>query len=187
VNLALNLTYLRIALIPLFVVCFYIHNIFGYLATIGAFVIASITDWLDGYCARNLHLTSKFGAFLDPVADKLLVVTALVLVANETTMFFTIIPVLLIICREILVSALREWMAQVGQAAAVKVSFGGKIKTTIQLTAIIVLLCSRNGYWFDYLWIKVVGIILLYFAAGLSLWTLYQYVKVSVVSCRKCL
>ncbi len=178
-NLALLLTYLRIAMIPLFVWCFYRPTLWGYLGAIGIFIMAAFTDWLDGYLARSLRQASKFGAFLDPVADKLLVISALVLIISESSLPYIAIPVVIIACREIGVSALREWMATVGQAELVAVSYGGKLKTTLQMIAIIVLLISRDNY-LDYLWIQVLGYFILNIAALLSISTILQYTRAAL-------
>ena len=134
------LTLLRIALIPLLFVI-YFSNI-KYAMPIAAiiFILAGITDWADGYLARKLNQTSAFGAFLDPVADKLIVAFALVFIVYRHPNMYILIPSLIIIGREITVSALREWMAEVGNRGAVAVSYLGKVKTTVQIIAIIFLL-----------------------------------------------
>lgn len=174
-NIPISLTMLRVALIPVFILCFYWHSLTGYIATIFIFVIAALTDWLDGFLARSLSQTSKLGAFLDPVADKLIVCTALVLLVNVSTQLWIAVPVVAIVCREIAVSALREWMAEVGLRSKVAVSTLGKIKTTAQMTAIILLLIGRRAFIFNQEYIVLLGIILLNIAAALSLWTLYAY------------
>ena len=134
------LTLLRIALIPLLFVI-YFSNI-KYAMPIAAiiFILAGITDWADGYLARKLNQTSAFGAFLDPVADKLIVAFALVLIVYRHPNMYILIASLVIIGREITVSALREWMAEIGNRGAVAVSYLGKVKTTVQIIAIIFLL-----------------------------------------------
>lgn len=164
--------------------CFYIQPLWGYFATIFVFVVAALTDWLDGFVARSMHQTSKFGAFLDPVADKLLVVAALTMIVSEYTLPFIAIPALIIICREIIVSALREWMAKSGKSDIVAVSGGGKIKTTAQLTAIIWLLFTRQGYLLDYIVLQAIGYLLLYVAAGLSVLTVISYARSAIQSCK---
>ena len=134
------ITLLRIALIPLlFVVYFSSLKMAMPLAAI-IFILAGITDWLDGYLARKLNQTSAFGAFLDPVADKLIVAFALVLIVYRHPGMYILISSLVIIGREITVSALREWMAELGNRGAVAVSYLGKIKTTVQIIAIVFLL-----------------------------------------------
>src|SRR5690606_22744222 len=138
------------------------------------FAIASITDWLDGFLARKLGQTSAFGAFLDPVADKLLVVMALVLLtANYPSPWF-VVPVAIIIAREVFVSALREWMASRQLRDLVAVGYIGKVKTTVQMIAIIVLLV-RTPEW--PLPLLQIGYVLIYLSAALSLWSMGQYLS----------
>ena len=134
------LTLLRIGLIPLLIVVYF--SSIPYAMPIAAiiFTIAGLTDLLDGYLARKLNQTSAFGAFLDPVADKLIVTCALVIVVYRHPTMHVLIPALIIIGREITVSALREWMASIGNRSKVSVSYLGKIKTTVQIIAIIFLL-----------------------------------------------
>ena len=173
-NWANLVSYSRILLIPVVVILFFAqfpgHQLWAALV----FGIASFTDWLDGYLARRLNQTSAFGAFIDPVADKLLVSLVLVLlVANYSTVWF-ILPVSLIIGREILVSALREWMASRNQRDVVAVAFAGKVKTTVQMIAILVLLASDPSgpaiFW-------QLGYIGIYVAALLSLYSMGIYFK----------
>src|SRR3970040_1746731 len=155
------LTFLRIALIPAFIMAYHWTHPWANMLTTGLFVLAALTDWLDGYLARKLEQTSPLGTFLDPVADKLMVAAALV-------MLFAVM-VLVIVGREIAVSALREWMSEVGKRSHVAVSFVGKIKTSSQMIAIPFLL------WQKPLWglpIFRIGEILLYIAAGLTLWSM---------------
>ena len=173
-NLANTITLSRIALVPIVVVLYLADFPNHHLWAAAVFTVASITDWLDGYLARKLNQTSAFGAFLDPVADKLLVALVLVLlVANYSTVWF-ILPVSLIIGREILVSALREWMASLGHRDVVAVAFAGKVKATVQMIAIIILLASDpNGtalYW-------QTGYFFLYLAAVLSLYSMVLYFR----------
>ena len=134
------LTLLRICLIPLLVVVYFssIPHAMPIAALI--FALAGITDLLDGYLARKLDQTSAFGAFLDPVADKLIVASALVIVVYRHPMMQVLIPALIIIGREITVSALREWMAELGNRSKVAVSYLGKVKTTVQILAIVFML-----------------------------------------------
>jgi CDP-diacylglycerol--glycerol-3-phosphate 3-phosphatidyltransferase len=135
------LTLLRIALIPVFVLFFYLPLESSHIITTIIFALAAWTDWLDGYLARKWKETSAFGAFLDPVADKLMVAAALVLIVDSNPTAYAGIwlafPALVIIGREITISALREWMAEVGSSAAVAVSMMGKIKTTAQMMALV--------------------------------------------------
>ena len=175
------LTLLRIALIPVFVLVYFLPVSWANVGTAGFFLLAALTDWLDGYLARRWNQSSAFGAFLDPVADKLMVATALIMiVANPklhppllSTSLFSVV-VLVIIGREIAVSALREWMAEVGKRKSVAVSVVGKFKTGVQMVAILLLLYER----------PIVGVsafrageLLLYVAALLTLWSMGVYLK----------
>lgn len=173
-TIATQLTLLRIALIPLLVVVFYLPYNWHYLASAAVFSLAAITDWLDGWVARKYDQSTAFGAFLDPVADKLMVVVALVLLVEAHRSPWFALPAAVIVGREIVVSALREWMAEVGKRASVAVSNLGKIKTTFQMTAIIVLLMFPpvKGSFFTGL-----GYICLYIAAILTLWSMFIYLK----------
>lgn len=173
-TIATQLTLLRIALIPLLVVVFYLPYNWHYLASAAVFSLAALTDWLDGWVARKYDQSTAFGAFLDPVADKLMVVVALVLLVEAHRSPWFALPAAVIVGREIVVSALREWMAEVGERASVAVSNLGKIKTTFQMTAIIVLLMfpPLKGTFFTTL-----GYICLYIAAILTLWSMFIYLK----------
>lgn len=173
-NLPNILSLLRIALIPVLIVVFLLPNEDApVLATI-IFAIASITDWLDGYLARRWQQTSAFGAFLDPVADKLIVAVALVLVLYKTPTWFLLVPVIIIIGREITVSALREWMAELGQRNVVQVSYVGKLKTAFQMLSIGCLLFYKPLFGLP---IFEVGLVLLYLAAFLTLSSMFSYLK----------
>ncbi|SDW30055.1 CDP-diacylglycerol--glycerol-3-phosphate 3-phosphatidyltransferase [Nitrosomonas oligotropha] len=180
-NLPNILTWLRILAIPLFVGIFYLPHDWlsptqqNLVATL-IFAGAAITDWLDGYLARVLNQTSAFGAFLDPVADKLMVCAALIVLVYLERLDAPIAFV--IIGREITVSALREWMAQIGQSKSVAVSFLGKIKTTSQMIAIPLLLYHEKiGEHFDP---QQVGTWFIYIAAVLTLWSMFYYLKAAV-------
>jgi len=177
------LTLLRIILIPLFIGAYYLNHPMAHVFTTVIFVVAALTDWLDGYLARRWEQTSPFGAFLDPVADKLMVAAALVMLLADPrvhdhvfdTRLFSIV-VLTIIGREIAVSALREWMAEVGKRSHMAVSLIGKTKTMAQMLAIPFLL------WRDPLWglpIFQIGEVLLFLAAGLTLWSMLSYLKIA--------
>jgi len=166
------LTFLRIVLIPVFVLVFFVPYSWSSLVCAAIFGLAALTDWLDGYLARRLKQLSVFGAFLDPVADKLMIAVALVLLvqANPTILF--VIPAAIIIGREIVISALREWMAEIGERTKVAVSVIGKIKTIAQMVAILLLLYrSPLGPFPTY----EVGMVLLYAAAILTLWSMLLY------------
>jgi cardiolipin synthase len=179
-NLPNLLTWMRIILIPLFVGIFYFEKSWvtgpnqNLVATI-IFTAAAITDWLDGWLARKLNQTSAFGAFLDPVADKLMVAAALITLVQLGRV--DAIIALIIIGREITISALREWMAQIGASKSVAVSFLGKIKTVSQMIAIPLLLYHDRIGAFDPQW---VGTWLIYLAAVLTLVSMAYYLKVAL-------
>lgn len=168
------LTLLRIGLIPVFVLIFYLPYDWARVASALVFSLAAITDWLDGYLARRLGQTSAFGAFLDPVADKLMVVVALVLLVQVNPTPWMALPAAVIIGREITVSALREWMAEIGLSSQVAVNMLGKVKTTCQLTALIMLLFQYPLFGIP---IEEIGFIFLYAAAILTLWSMVIYLQ----------
>jgi CDP-diacylglycerol--glycerol-3-phosphate 3-phosphatidyltransferase/cardiolipin synthase len=171
------LTLLRIVLIPVLVIFFYLPFTWANVACVIIFVSAAVTDWLDGFIARRMGLLTSFGAFLDPVADKLMVATALVLlVQNPPNLFlhpvvFTLAAAV-IIGREIAISALREWMSEIGERARVAVSGVGKLKTIFQMTAISFLLYEDDILFLP---IALLGELLLYLAAALTLWSMWVY------------
>lgn len=171
-NLPNILTMSRIVMIPVFVVIFYLPVQWSYMASAVIFALAAMTDWLDGYLARKLDQSTPFGAFLDPVADKLMVAVALAVLIEEHAALLLTIPATIIIGREIVISALREWMAEVGSRASVAVSYIGKIKTTAQMVAIIGLLAFPPGHVLSY-----VALALLYVAAALTLWSMMLYLR----------
>lgn len=173
------LTLLRIALIPVLVLFFYLPYAWSPLATAAVFILAAITDWLDGHMARRMDLMSDFGAFLDPVADKLMVATALVLMVHlPPPIFFPPIFLTLsaaiIIGREIAISALREWMSEMGESGTVKVGVLGKFKTIFQMTAISCLLYEYDIFGLP---VALIGELLLYLAAALTLWSMWEYLR----------
>ncbi|WP_019628027.1 CDP-diacylglycerol--glycerol-3-phosphate 3-phosphatidyltransferase [Thioalkalivibrio sp. AKL10] len=167
------LTWSRIVMIPLLVLAFYGLSMpqGGIVAAI-IFALAGVTDWLDGYLARRWEVTSRFGAFLDPVADKLIVAAALVLVVDYNPELGIALAAIVIIGREIAISALREWMAEVGGSAKVAVSWVGKVKTTAQMVAIFLLLWAEPIVGLPTF---VIGEWLLYLAAALTLVSMIQY------------
>jgi cardiolipin synthase len=179
-NLPNLLTWLRIILIPLFVGIFYFENSWvsaanqNLVATV-IFVAAALTDWLDGWIARKFNQTSAFGAFLDPVADKLMVAAALIVLLKLGRVHDVV--VLIIIGREITVSALREWMAQIGQSKSVAVSFLGKVKTATQMVAIPMLLYHDRLLGLDP---QMLGTGLIYVAALLTLVSMFYYLKAAL-------
>lgn len=194
-NLPNNLTIARIAMIPLFIVIAYWPPAMGIdqpaisdniIANIGmykfsdsllrhflltfVFVLAAVTDWLDGYFARKLNMTSAFGRFLDPVADKLMVAAALIILVQWHPDIVMAISAIVIISREIAVSALREWMAELGNRTSVAVSYVGKLKTTFQMVAITVLLLNWEL-------LETTGYLLLLISVVLTLWSMFIYLK----------
>ncbi len=170
------LTSLRIVMIPVLVIVFYLLPLeWRYIASALVFSIAAVTDWLDGYLARKLGQSTTFGAFLDPVADKLIVAVALVLLVEVHASAILAVPAIVIVCREIVASALREWMAQYS-TRSVAVSYLGQIKTTFQMIAIIILLASGPGMDKPTV---ILGYVLLYGAAILTIWSMYQYLKIA--------
>lgn len=169
------LTLMRMALIPIFVAIFYFPFPWAHNVAAIIFAAASFTDWLDGYFARRLQQTSLFGAFLDPVADKLLVASSLLLLVGAKDINYITIPAIIIVGREIVISALREWMAEIGSRASVTVSYIGKVKTALQMVAIFLLIASPPvlSAW------GVLGFILLYLAAILTMWSMVIYINIA--------
>ena len=169
-----QLTLFRIALIPVFVIIFYLPFNWSYPVSAIIFTLAALTDWFDGYIARRYDQATAFGAFLDPVADKLMVATALVLLVGVHTSFSFAVAAVIIVGREIVISALREWMAELGQRASIAVSYVGKVKTALQMIAIILLLAFNPvsaPFW------NMLGMATLYIAAALTLWSMIMYLK----------
>jgi CDP-diacylglycerol--glycerol-3-phosphate 3-phosphatidyltransferase len=173
-NLAIILTLFRIAAIPAVVICFYspLPNARPIAAIL--FGIAAVTDFIDGWVARRYGQSSRFGEFLDPVADKLMVAIVLVMLVQAQSHWFEDIIAMIIIGREITISALREWMATIGERANVKVSFSGKLKTTLQMFGIAFMV-----YKHDLLGIPIytVGFVLLLAAAVMTIWSMFFYLK----------
>ena len=181
------LTLVRISCVPVIVLCYYLP-INGHAMAAMVFALAASTDWLDGYLARQLQQVSSFGAFLDPAADKLLVCVALLLILGSGDQdwdallmqhacygpIIATVPGIIIVCRELVVSSLREWMAKVGASDLVSVSYLGKLKTVLQMLALtVLLLCDRHtkaGMWY-------IGYVLLYSAALCALWSLWCYLR----------
>jgi len=184
-NLPIFLTWLRIVMIPLFVGIFYLPDHWISLQTknltaTAFFTLAAITDWLDGYLARTLNQTSAFGEFLDPVADKLMVTAALVVLVDlhRTDAVFAFI----IIGREITISALREWMAKIGKSRSVAVSFLGKVKTASQMVAIPMLLYDSPIGPLDMIFL---GNILMLIASVLTVLSMIYYLKLALPHLRE--
>ncbi len=175
------LTLMRIVMLPIIIVVFYIDAVWARPLSCLLFSIAGITDWLDGYLARRWRTESRFGAFLDPVADKLLVATVLILIVEFDATPWLTIPAIIIIGREITISALREWMAEMGERNKVAVGWIGKLKTTVQMIALGCLLFNL-----DFLGLPIyrIGIVGLYFAAVLTVWSMVIYMKAAFVDTR---
>ncbi|MCD1127631.1 CDP-diacylglycerol--glycerol-3-phosphate 3-phosphatidyltransferase [Jinshanibacter sp. LJY008] len=174
-NIPTLLTLFRIILIPFFVVAFYLPAQYQWAPMVCAiiFVVAAVTDWFDGFLARRWKQTTRFGAFLDPVADKVMVATALVLVSEYYHVWWISLPAATMIAREIIISALREWMAEIGKRSSVAVSWVGKVKTSAQMLALVILLWRPNHI------VEIFGFILLYIATILTFWSMFQYLKAS--------
>ncbi len=162
-NIPNLLTFLRISLIPIFILVFYC-----------TFAIAAFTDWLDGYLARRLKQVSSLGTFLDPVADKLIVAVALVLLVQSHATVYLTIPAVVIVSREIAISALREWMAELGKRKEIAVKSIGRYKTAAQMAAIVLLLFQDPK---NVGWITISGYILIDVAAILTLWSMFLYLR----------
>ena len=173
-NIPNLLTATRIGLIPVLVILFYQPLPYGNYVTMVFFLIAVLTDWLDGLIARKFGQTSTFGAFLDPVADKLLVSVVLIVLLQINPTIWLLLPVIIIISREIGVSAMREWMAKSGSSDVIAVSYKGKAKTFLQMTALAMMIVG-SGDIYSYHFLG--GLTLLYLAMLLTLWSLLDYVK----------
>jgi CDP-diacylglycerol--glycerol-3-phosphate 3-phosphatidyltransferase/cardiolipin synthase len=179
-NIPTALTWLRIVLIPVFMAVYYLPDpwlspVAKNWTAMSIFSVAAITDWLDGYLARRWGETSAFGAFLDPVADKLMVAAALIMLVwlDRAEAYLAMI----IIGREIAISALREWMAQLGQSGNVAVAFIGKVKTAAQMTAIIALLLHEP--LIPGVPTPLLGTVALWVAAILTLWSMFHYLRLA--------
>jgi CDP-diacylglycerol---glycerol-3-phosphate 3-phosphatidyltransferase len=175
-NLPNTLTWLRILMIPGVVILFYLPFWWAHPAAGVGFALAGITDTLDGYFARKLGLTSRLGAFLDPVADKLIVAAALVLIVSADPRWYIAIMATVIIGREIAVSALREWMAEIGARGRIKVSMLGKYKTIMQITGLSMMLFRHNLLGIP---IYKLGLLLTAVAAVLTLWSMVLYLRLA--------
>jgi CDP-diacylglycerol--glycerol-3-phosphate 3-phosphatidyltransferase len=169
------LTALRVAAIPLMVICYYLPQPISTVGAAMVFIVASVTDWFDGWLARRLGQTSQFGAFLDPVADKLLVSVALILLLHRMDNVFITLAAMVVIGREIVISALREWMAQLGKRASVAVNSIAKLKTGVQMTAIPILLWYPSKPAGEEL--RLLGLFLLAVAVLLTLWSMVIYFR----------
>jgi CDP-diacylglycerol--glycerol-3-phosphate 3-phosphatidyltransferase/cardiolipin synthase len=175
-NVPNALTWLRILMIPAIVMLFFLPSWWAGPAACAAFASAGITDTLDGYYARKLGQTSRLGAFLDPVADKLIVATALVLLVAKDPSWYMVIVAIVIIGREIAVSALREWMAEIGARAKIAVSAWGKYKTIGQIVGLSCLLYRHDLFGLP---IYRIGLVLTFLATVLTLWSMALYLRLA--------
>jgi CDP-diacylglycerol--glycerol-3-phosphate 3-phosphatidyltransferase len=173
-NIATALTWFRIAAIPAIVVVFYARWPYARPMASMVFALAGFTDWLDGYLARRLQQTSQFGAFLDPVADKLMVATALLLIVQANPTILITLVAATIIGREITVSALREWMAELGARSRVAVSGVGKLKTIFQMVGVGCMLFTQTFFGLP---VYEIGLVLLVTAAAITLWSMAGYIR----------
>ncbi|MCV2524724.1 MAG: CDP-diacylglycerol--glycerol-3-phosphate 3-phosphatidyltransferase [Candidatus Lightella neohaematopini] len=172
-NIPTWLTVFRVVVTPLFIFVFYLPFNWSRLFCIVIFIVASITDWFDGFLARRWKQTSNFGAFLDPVADKVMVSVVLVLISDQLHYWLITLPSSIIIAREIIISALREWLARLGKNNNISVTVISKIKTTIQIIAITTLLYQSDNYI-----ILIIGIIFLYIALILTFYSMLKYLYI---------
>lgn len=168
-NMPTWLTLFRVIIIPFFVLTFYLPFKWAPLSCTFIFILAAMTDWFDGFLARRWKQTTRFGAFLDPVADKVMVATALVMVAEDFHSWWITLPAATIIVREIIISALREWMAEIGKSNSVAVSWIGKVKTTAQILALVALIWRPNDI------VLSIGVVALYISMVLTFWSMFKY------------
>lgn len=175
-NIPLFLTILRILFIPIIVFFYLLPFSWAHPTAAILLMIAAFTDWLDGYLARSLSQMTQLGEFLDPVADKLLVAVALVMVLSANLIPYLGLAAAVIIGREIAISALREWMSIIGKRISVRVTTMAKYKTAIQMIALVMLVWYHPG---SYIWLTWIGPILLYLAAILTIWSMFIYLKVA--------
>jgi CDP-diacylglycerol--glycerol-3-phosphate 3-phosphatidyltransferase len=174
ITLPTAITLFRVALIPLFVVVFYLPFSWANIAATSIFFVASVSDWVDGYLARIMKQESSFGAFLDPVADKLMVVVIIILLVEAHPSIYVALPSVSIVAREISISALREWMAQLGSTTTLQVSFIGKAKTVAQMLALGFMIFSEPLMGLP---IFQIGLVLYYWAAFLTILSMIIYLR----------
>ncbi|QOI11042.1 CDP-diacylglycerol--glycerol-3-phosphate 3-phosphatidyltransferase [Blochmannia endosymbiont of Colobopsis nipponica] len=170
-NIPTWLTLSRIIVTPFFVLVFYLPFHWCPLVCSLIFFTAAITDWFDGFLARRWRQITNFGTFLDPVADKIMVVIALILIAEYFHVWWITLPTVVIVIREIIISALRGWLAELNSCFRISVSCIAKVKTVILMLALIVLL------WHPHVWIVNIGVIILYLAMLLTFWSMFQYLN----------
>ena len=174
VTLPTAITLFRIALIPAFILIFYLPFSWANIVATAVFFVACVSDWVDGYLARSMQLESSFGAFLDPVADKLMVVVVIVLLVEANPSIYMTLPSVVIIAREISISALREWMAQLGSSTTVKVSYIGKVKTVSQMFALGFMIFAEPLWGLP---IFQIGLAIYYLAALLTIASMIIYLR----------
>lgn len=172
-TLPLTLTIMRILSIPIVATCYFLPWIWSHELAATIFLLSGLTDWLDGFLARRWHQTSNFGAFLDPVADKLLVVVAIMIVYPSLHYTLAAASCVIIICREIMVSALREWMAQMGKRTKINVVKVAKVKVTIQYIALFLLLLDSKA-------MPYIGEFMLVISAIMTLWSMSLYLRIAI-------
>lgn len=171
VNIPTCLTLFRMIMAPCFAVLFYLPVYWAPTVCTCIFFVTAVIDWCDGFLARRWKQTTKFGKFLDPVADKIVLITALILISEHFHVWWVTLPVSSIIIREIIISALREWIAVTGRCSNVSsVSWIGKIKTCVQMLSVLALL------WRPDEWIIIVGVMALYISVLLTFWSMYCYI-----------
>ena len=175
-NIPVRLTLLRIMATPLVVIIYLTPFYWSHFVAALLFALVMLTDWLDGYLARAWKQTTKLGAFLDPVADKIIVAVSLVMLSAYFSNIFITLPVIVIMAREMCISALREWMAELGKRTKVGVQFVGKLKTVLQSVAIGILMCVSHH---SAQWLFLLGVVLLYIAALLTVWSMTVYLRVA--------
>jgi CDP-diacylglycerol---glycerol-3-phosphate 3-phosphatidyltransferase len=176
VNVPTLLTLLRILAIPLIVIVYYLPAGWAHPVAAILFALAAITDFFDGYLARSWQQITKLGSFLDPIADKLLVITSLILLLGKNHIPYLTLPAIVIIGREITVSGLREYMAELGKRASVAVTFVGRVKTWVQMTALFLLLWYYPGFASWWMWL---GLVSMFAAVVLTLWSMIIYLKLA--------
>jgi len=174
ITLPTGITLFRIGLIPLFVIVFYLPFSWSHFVATAIFALACFSDWVDGYLARKLKQESAFGAFLDPVADKLIVVVAIILIVEANPSIYVALPSVIIVAREITVSALREWMAELGSRATIKVSFIGKVKTAAQLFSLFLMIYAEPVFGYS---MFQIGLGFYYLAAIFTIISMVLYLK----------
>ena len=176
------LTLFRVAVLPIAVLFYYLPLTYAHPIAAGWVFIAGLCDFLDGYLARKWNQMTRFGAFLDPVADKICIVVGFIVISAEYCSLFITLCSIVIICREVIISALREWMAELGKQASLAVKYIGKVKTTMQAVALLVLIWFHPG---SPVWLFYLGCLLLLAAVVLTLWSMAVYIRLSWVEIKQ--